>query len=75
MRAFLKLIRIENLLFIIFIQFLIRYALFIPFGIETALPTFQFVLLVLATVFLAAGGYIINDIQDIVADTINRPKK
>jgi len=36
---------------------------------------FQFVLLVVSTLCIAAGGYIINDINDIEADKINKPKK
>lgn len=75
MNAFLRLVRIENLLFIAGIQFLIKYALLVPFGVATALSGLHFTLLVVATVSLAAAGYIINDLQDGVADQINKPKK
>lgn len=75
MNAFLRLVRIENLLFIAGIQFLIKYALLVPFGVATALSGIHFTLLVIATVSLAAAGYIINDLQDGVADQINKPKK
>jgi 4-hydroxybenzoate polyprenyltransferase len=75
MNAFLRLVRIENLLFIAGIQFLIKYALLVPFGVATALSGLHFTLLVIATVSLAAAGYIINDLQDGVADQINKPKK
>lgn len=75
MNAFLRLVRIENLLFIAGIQFLIKYALLVPFGVATVLSGLHFTLLVIATVSLAAAGYIINDLQDGVADQINKPKK
>lgn len=75
MNAFLRLIRIENLVFIAGIQLLIKYALLVPFGVDMALSGFHFALLVIATVSLAAAGYIINDIQDGIADQINKPKK
>ncbi len=37
------------------------------------LDPFHFSLLILVTVLIAAGGYIINDIFDIAIDTINKP--
>ncbi len=37
-------------------------------------PLFNFVLLVLATVLITAGGYVINDYFDIKADLINKGK-
>lgn len=58
------------------VQCLIKFALFIPeFGIETTLNWYGFALLVLATLCIAAAGYIINDIYDVEADTINKPEK
>jgi len=41
----------------------------------TALNTSSFTSLVLATVCIAAAGYIINDIYDVEADAINKPNK
>lgn len=72
---FLNLIRWKNLLMIAFVQFLIKYALLEPFGVIITLNLFGFSLLVLATVCLAAAGYIINDIYDIETDLINNPNK
>lgn len=40
-----------------------------------ALSDFQFFLLVLATVLIAAGGYVINDYFDEKPDAINKPEK
>lgn len=58
------------------VQCLIKFALFIPeFGIETTLNWYGFALLVLATLCIAAAGYIINDIYDVETDTINKPEK
>jgi 4-hydroxybenzoate polyprenyltransferase len=39
------------------------------------LTNIQFSLLVLATVLVAAGGYVINDIFDMDIDRVNRPQK
>ncbi|WP_272022634.1 geranylgeranylglycerol-phosphate geranylgeranyltransferase [Olleya namhaensis] len=71
----LQLIRFKNLLLIALVQFLIKYAMFPAFGVSTTLTLFQFILLVLATLSIAAGGYIINDIFDVQADAINKPHK
>ena len=69
MTHFFKLIRWQNLLLIALAQVLIKYALLDPFketyGVETALTPIGMVVLVLATLCIAAGGYIINDIQDV----------
>ncbi|MCF6306864.1 MAG: geranylgeranylglycerol-phosphate geranylgeranyltransferase [Flavobacteriaceae bacterium] len=72
---YLNLIRYKNLLIIILIQVLIRYALFIPLGADLTLSHFEFSLLVLATIFIAAAGNVINDIYDVEIDEINKPEK
>lgn len=71
----LNLIRYKNLLLIVFIQLLIRFALFEPFNIDVKLNTLGFSLLILATLCIAAAGNIINDIYDIDTDRINKPDK
>lgn len=75
---FFKLIRWKNLLLLILTQVLIKYALLEPltesYGISTALTTTGFIYLVIATVCIAAAGYVINDIEDVEADKINKPK-
>ena len=71
----LNLIRWKNLLMIALVQFLVRYALFNAIAVDTTLDTLHFVLLVLATLCIAAGGYIINDIYDVETDTVNKPEK
>ncbi|MDG1715378.1 geranylgeranylglycerol-phosphate geranylgeranyltransferase [Lacinutrix sp.] len=71
----LNIIRWKNLLMIAIVQLLIKYALFPAFAMETTLNTIDFFVLILATVFIAAGGYVINDIYDIETDAINKPSK
>jgi len=73
--SFLKLIRYKNLLMVAVVQLLIKYALFPAFAIDMTLSPLGFTLLILSTVFIAAGGYIINDIYDVETDTINKPNK
>lgn len=76
---FLNLIRWKNLIMIALVQILIKYALLLPFneshGVTAALSPFAFTLLVIATLCIAAGGYIINDIYDIETDKVNKPNK
>lgn len=54
---------------------LIKYALFQTFDVALALTEFTFLLLIFATVCIAAGGNVINDIQDVAIDKINNPQK
>lgn len=72
---FLQLIRWKNLLMITAIQLLFKYVYFPVFGIDTVLDPVHFTLLILATLCIAAAGNIINDIQDIEADVVNKPTK
>jgi 4-hydroxybenzoate polyprenyltransferase len=77
MIPFIKLIRLPNLLIIAATQYLMRYAVIKPMLglslIDLQLSHFDFFLLVLSTVFIAAAGYIINDYFDTRIDQINRP--
>lgn len=79
MLALLRLVRFKNLVIIALFQMLIRYGLIIPilnhYGYEPALSHFRFGLLILASILLAASGYVINDYFDIKIDRINRPDK
>ncbi len=56
-------------------QCIIRYGVLIPLGVTVNLSTLGFVFLVVSTLCIAAGGYIINDIYDLEADRINKPNK
>jgi len=80
MFAFLKLIRIQNLLIIAFTQYMVRWCLIYPILQSQShyytlrLGNFNFFLLVLSTVMIAAGGYIINDYFDVRIDKVNKPE-
>lgn len=71
----LKLLRPINLLIITIVMIIIKYGFFERLGIFTFLSGFQFSLLVLSTILIAAGGNIINDIHDVETDRINKPDK
>lgn len=77
--GFLRLIRVTNLVFIILTQVFLRYFIVIPvlthIGITSAMNHIQFGGLVLATVLIAAAGYIINDYFDVKIDSTNKPKR
>ncbi|CAM4159905.1 geranylgeranylglycerol-phosphate geranylgeranyltransferase [Flavobacterium antarcticum] len=69
--AFLKLVRYQNLLLLVFMQLLFRYGFLNLQNIALALTDFQFCILVLSTVCIAAAGYVINNIFDQETDVIN----
>ncbi len=76
--AFLRLIRWHNLVFIILTQCLYFFCVFRSQIIRPLPPIFSadyFLLLVLASVLIAAAGYIINDYFDMHIDAINKPHK
>jgi 4-hydroxybenzoate polyprenyltransferase len=88
MKSFLNLIRWPNLLIIILTMVLMRYAIIEPVISKTGVilihgtgeeipvtlqfPWYNFLILVVATLFITAGGYVINDYFDIKTDLINR---
>jgi 4-hydroxybenzoate polyprenyltransferase len=74
MSPFIKLIRYQNLLMLAFMQLVFRYGFFKFQNISLALNDWQYGLLVLSTVLLAAGGYVINNIFDQDTDNDNKPK-
>ncbi|MBN8689034.1 MAG: geranylgeranylglycerol-phosphate geranylgeranyltransferase [Chitinophagales bacterium] len=77
--ALLKLIRLPNLFFIALTQVLFYRAILLPLlekaGQEPRITPFNFILLVVASVLIAAAGYIINDYFDINIDEVNKPRK
>jgi 4-hydroxybenzoate polyprenyltransferase len=72
---YLKLIRYQNLLMLAFMQLIIRYGFLKMQGVQLALADWQYGLLILSTVLIAAAGYVINDIFDQQADHENKPSK
>lgn len=72
---YLKLVRYQNLLMLALMQLVFRYGFFKQQNIDLSLANWQYALLVLSTVCIAAGGYIINDIFDVDTDAVNRAQK
>lgn len=88
MKGFLRLIRWQNLIIVILTMVMMRYFIIesliskVPVilsggsgqsvSMVLQFPMISFVILVLSTVFITAGGYVINDYFDIQTDLINR---
>lgn len=72
--AFLKLIRFENLLILIFTLCSMRYFVIQSVSERTYFSEVTFWLLVISTTLIAAAGYIINDYFDVKTDKINHPE-
>ncbi len=70
---YLNLIRYKNLLMIALMQLIILYGFLKQQDISSALAIWQYFLLIVSTVCIAAGGYIINNIFDQDTDNINKP--
>jgi 4-hydroxybenzoate polyprenyltransferase len=64
---------------IILLQYLLRYSLVEPIlhfeEKALLLLPFEFFILVISCVLIAAGGYVINDIEDLEIDSVNKPDK
>jgi 4-hydroxybenzoate polyprenyltransferase len=81
-KAFFRLIRWPNLVFIVITQILFRYFI-LDFVYEQNHPGYEqiklsgilFYLLVFASVCIAAAGYIINDYFDVNIDQVNKSSK
>jgi len=78
MLNFLRLIRYKNLLIIILTQYLMRWSIIKPilevYGFKLQFSELHFFFLVMATVFITAAGYVINDYFDTKTDLVNRPE-
>ena len=76
-KHYLRLVRPLNLMIMALILVMVRYAIFIPVfnqnGLQGLMPWWQFSLLILATLLIGAGGYVINDVLDIEIDRVNKP--
>lgn len=75
----IRLVRPVNLIMTALTQLLFWYCVVTPFygffGQVPELDHWQVALLVLATVLIAAGGYVINDYYDLPIDLVNKPDK
>ena len=72
---YLKLIRYQNLILLAAMQLVLHFGFLKYQHLELALCDNQFLILVFATVSIAAAGYVINDIFDQDTDHINKPTK
>jgi 4-hydroxybenzoate polyprenyltransferase len=76
---YLKLIRIPNLIILAMGMYLLRMMVVEPLLILShqapQVTPLDFFLIVISTILIAAGGYIINDIEDVEIDVINKPGK
>ena len=76
-RDIMRLVRWSNLLFLAALVWLMEKWVAVPILDQLAfgeqLPGSILLLIMLATVFIAAGGYVINDYFDVKIDRINRP--
>ena len=79
MRNYFQLIRYKNLIIIVLLQWAMHTCiirpLLLPFHVAPATPDLYFWLLVIASVLIAAGGYVVNDYFDTRIDDINRPDR
>jgi 4-hydroxybenzoate polyprenyltransferase len=77
--AFLRLIRWPNLVFIVITQLLFYSCITLPIFNQHAsspyLPALILYLTIIASVLIAAAGYIINDYFDLNIDRVNKPDK
>jgi 4-hydroxybenzoate polyprenyltransferase len=78
MKSIFRLIRLPNLVIVALTQYALQYAILLPelnkIGLKPLLPDLQFGLLVCSTVLIAAGGYVVNDIEDVDIDRLNKPQ-
>ncbi len=74
--SFCRLVRWPNLFFIILSQCLFQYCIYNPlYHINSGDTPVSFFLMMLASVFIAAAGYAINDYFDVNIDQVNKPTK
>jgi 4-hydroxybenzoate polyprenyltransferase len=75
--AFFRLVRLPNLFFMALTQVLFQFCIYHTLYRDNipANDLFRFILLALASLLIAAAGYIINDYFDINIDEINKPTK
>lgn len=77
--SFFKLIRWPNLIFVAITQLLFNYGVVHPLfrqaGLLPNLSHLNFLLLCIASILIAAAGYIINDYFDVNIDQVNKPDR
>lgn len=78
-KTIIRLVRFPNLIIIAMSMVLIQFTLIKPIlemnGQQASINWLVFSFLVISTLLLAAGGYVVNDILDVKIDLINKPDK
>lgn len=76
-KPYLQLLRIGNLAFLAILLYVMEKWVVVPLlhleKFPEQMPWWILVLLILSTICIAAGGYVINDYFDVKIDRINRP--
>ena len=74
---YLSILRPVNLLIVAVTMLMMRFLLISPaaakFGLQLTLTNWEFCVLILSCVLIAAGGYVVNDLYDVAADDVNKP--
>ena len=77
LKSVLRVVRFKNLLIVAATMYLMRFFIIQPLlhrkGMDLQLGEWTFLALCLATVFITAAGYAINDYFDTKTDLVNRP--
>ena len=77
-KPYLRLLRVGNLAFLAILLFVMEKWVATPLlqlaQFSEQMPWWVLTLLILSTVLIAAGGYVINDYFDVKIDRINRPE-
>ena len=77
-KPYLRLLRVGNLAFLAILLFVMEKWVATPLlqlaQFSEQMPRWALTLLILSTVLIAAGGYVINDYFDVKIDRINRPE-
>lgn len=77
LRSIFKIVRFKNLIIVAATLYTMRFLIIHPLlarkGMELQLNELLFMLLTLATVFITAAGYVINDYFDTRTDLVNHP--
>ncbi len=75
--GFLRMVRLPNLFFIALTQVLFQFCIYYTLypGPHSFLEKLHFIFLVVASLCIAAAGYIINDYFDINIDEVNKPDR
>lgn len=76
-KPYLRLLRVGNLAFLAMLVFVMEKWVAVPLlqseQLSSLMPWWVLVCLLLGTVLIAAGGYVVNDYFDVKIDRINRP--